>query len=138
MYRSVVYTSSAIKGFSEEALREVLAVSRRNNARDDVTGVLLFDSGSFLQVLEGEEKSLARVLRRIKADTRHHGVQVLFDGVVPERSFGEWSMGCATIDEEGAFALTPEAMSRKLAIDTPPVIRVMVRTFFHVQRRYAA
>ena len=52
----MIYTSAATKPISPKELQELLVISRRNNIRDGITGMLLFEDGTFLQVLEGEEE----------------------------------------------------------------------------------
>ena len=52
----VVYASAAVEAFSEVQLVQLLARARTNNERLGVTGLLLYDEGSFLQVLEGDAK----------------------------------------------------------------------------------
>ncbi len=52
---SLTYVSSAVRPFAEDELADLLAVSRQNNARLGITGMLLYKDGNFMQVLEGEE-----------------------------------------------------------------------------------
>jgi Sensors of blue-light using FAD len=55
---SVVYLSEASVPFSEKDLRELLTKSRENNSELGLTGMLLFKSGNFLQVLEGKKEKV--------------------------------------------------------------------------------
>ena len=70
----------------------ILAASRRNNARDRITGLLFFNGKRFLQVLEGEEAIVDTTFRRIQQDDRHYGLVVLSNREVAVREFGEWAM----------------------------------------------
>ena len=45
-----------------------------------------------MQLIEGSQEGIERLMIRIKRDTRHYDVQVLEDGPVPHRSFSGWSM----------------------------------------------
>ncbi len=74
----------------------ILAASRRNNARDRITGLLFFNGKRFLQVLEGEEAIVDTTFRRIQQDERHYGLVVLSDHMVSVREFGEWAMAYHT------------------------------------------
>ena len=89
----VAYVSSAVTLFSDAELEALLATSRANNQKVDVTGILLYKDGNFMQVLEGPKESVQSVLKRIEGDQRHRGVIRLFEQEKEERDFGEWSMG---------------------------------------------
>jgi hypothetical protein len=73
-------------------LRAILEVSRRNNARNGLTGALLFSRGSFGQILEGEYCAVERTFEHIQNDERHGDVVVLTFEPVTARGFGPWSM----------------------------------------------
>jgi hypothetical protein len=90
---SIVYTSTALHPFSDEDLGQLLVTSRANNARTGLTGMLLYRSGRFLQVLEGPEDSLKERMAIIGADSRHAGVRVLLREPIAERQFPDWTMG---------------------------------------------
>jgi hypothetical protein len=89
----IVYVSHEVRPLSTADLDALLEVSRRNNARLEVTGMLLYHDGDFMQVLEGEEEAVREILRRIMADSRHSGILVLDDTPVPDREFAGWWMG---------------------------------------------
>ena len=55
--------------------------------------MLLYHDGNFMQALEGPEAQVRQVYRRISEDPRHDGCIVLIQQPVPERTFGNWSMG---------------------------------------------
>ena len=105
MLYQLVYISAATQEFTQEDLKELLARSRRNNARVGVTGMLLFHEGSFIQVLEGECQVVEELFARIGRDPRHGGSRVLSRREIEAREFGEWSMGfrSATADELEGF-----------------------------------
>ena len=90
---SLVYVSSAVELFSNDDLVALLETSRRNNTRVGVTGMLLYKSGNFMQVLEGEEEKVREVHERIQADRRHRGLITLLEQRGDARQFGGWSMG---------------------------------------------
>ena len=136
MFRSVIYTSNATAGFTVRDLSDVLEASRRNNARWHLSGVLLFESGTFLQVVEGPAWPLGRALERIRGDARHSGLEVLSDMPTERRYFPDWAMGSRELDGDAVLALDEAGLAARLAPDTPPVVRVMLRTFFRVNAPY--
>ena len=89
----LIYASAATVDFSEEDLRKLLQVARRNNAKDGVTGMLVYQDGAFLQILEGDPAAVQRVYDKIEKDPRHNNVKLLLRTEIEERSFGEWQMG---------------------------------------------
>ena len=96
LYRLVYTSRNHLEGGEEEqkaAVAAVLAVSKRNNARVGVTGALLFNSGSFAQVLEGSQAAVETTFERIQRDPRHSDVAVLQCESVSARAFPNWSMG---------------------------------------------
>lgn len=89
----LVYVSSASRLFRPEDLADILAVSRRNNARAGITGLLLYAGGTIIQALEGPPSAVDEAYARIGRDDRHRGAQVLLREPTAERSFPEWAMG---------------------------------------------
>lgn len=72
----------------------IVEVSARNNARVDVTGLLLVHDGWFLQALEGPMEAVLTTYGRIVNDPRHGDCKVLHAAQVGARSFPDWHM-CA-------------------------------------------
>lgn len=106
LYR-IVYCSRNTTETGPEEFWRILAASRINNARDGVTGALLFSNGSFAQVLEGPLAVLERTFERIQCDPRHAGVTVLQFGPAEGRAFPDWSMAEAasvSVPADGATA----------------------------------
>lgn len=78
-------------------LAEILAVSDRNNRRDNLSGVLLVSRGRFFQVLEGAAQDLDRTLARITADPRHGNLHFIMRRNIQTRLFEQWGMVAARI-----------------------------------------
>ena len=97
MITQIVYASSAAPLFSPDDLADILAVSRRNNARDGVTGALLYSDGNGLQAIEGTAEAVDATYARVHADARHRGVLMLYRGTADERSFPDWAMGLPSL-----------------------------------------
>ena len=100
--RRIVYLSSATRPMSDADLVELLRASRVNNARDDVTGVLLYQAGHFIQLLEGESVVIDSIYARIEKDPRHHSCLRMLDGEADERLFADWSMAFRPADSLSA------------------------------------
>jgi hypothetical protein len=89
---SLSYVSSANRTYSREELGCLASVCVANNARDDVTGVLLYKGGNFMQLLEGPEAAVRRLYSIIGCDTRHRGLITLLQGAIEKRHFPGWAM----------------------------------------------
>jgi len=89
----LTYVSCAVAPFTNDQLRDLLVISERNNRRDEISGMLLYKDGNFLQVLEGTEDCVRQTYARIKLDMRHDGLITLLQGPQKERQFSSWSMG---------------------------------------------
>ncbi len=83
----LVYLSAATDEFSEDDLTDILAASRRNNPKRDITGMLLYSDGGFIQALEGPKQEVLDLYEKIEQDPRHSGAIMLANGPIEERSF---------------------------------------------------
>ena len=102
---SIVYASTATQPFSGEDLGELLTISRSNNDRLGLTGMLLYRSGRFLQVLEGPESAVKERMDVIADDPRHTAVRVLLHENLGSRQFPDWTMGYEPITDSMAEAM---------------------------------
>jgi hypothetical protein len=98
----LIYTSRQTKPFAPAELKKLLMAARYRNREADVTGMLVFHDGVFLQVLEGDEFDVRDIFTRIEKDPRHDTIGVLHRAATlgKRRLFGDWSMGFA--DAAGA------------------------------------
>ena len=103
----------------------ILKQATINNAREDLTGLLLRDRKHFLQFLEGEPKTLGGCLLRIGADRRHRRIRLLVSQSTETRLFRDWSLALAELPTQvrtlNSFARKIEGMdemSRALAVDS--------------------
>lgn len=117
-----VYLSHASRPFDEDTFHQVLEISRKNNARDHVTGLLLYHEGSILQVLEGERAALNACYYRISRDHRHHTCRLLVAEPSVSHIFPDWQMarfGMSDLEvaQRNQF-LNLQQLSERLAPDT--------------------
>lgn len=87
----LVYVSSANPA-APCPTQDILTISRRNNARDHISGLLYADAGRFLQALEGPEAAVEAAFARIRQDARHRAIVILSRRAVDRREFGHWEM----------------------------------------------
>ena len=95
LYRLVYCSRNLIAGSPDEidqAIQDILSVARLKNAQLGITGALMFNSGCFLQTLEGMHDPLMELFKHIERDNRHDEVSILTCEPIAERAFGNWSM----------------------------------------------
>lgn len=89
----LLYSSQALPSVNEDSVRDILQTSRKNNAQQGITGVLVFGGRVFMQVLEGSERSVLSTYLKILEDTRHSDCRIIHITPTEERLFGQWTMG---------------------------------------------
>jgi hypothetical protein len=80
-------------------LKNIVAVSKKNNQAQDITGALAFDDLWFIQTLEGERITVLQTFERLKEDERHANIMLVELRDIDQRLFGNWWMGLATRNE---------------------------------------
>ncbi|MGH8048611.1 MAG: BLUF domain-containing protein, partial [Chthoniobacterales bacterium] len=94
----LVYMSTSTRRLDEVQLMDILTVSRATNAAIEVTGLLLYKGGSFMQMIEGEEGTVRELFEKIVRDPRHYNVVTLLEGVHKARVFPDCAMGFQHLD----------------------------------------
>jgi len=113
---SLTYMSSAVRLPTEAEINHLLTRARIRNEREQVTGILLYDEGSFFQVIEGPKDGLERVYSAILADPLHRDVLELLYDPIDKREFEGWSMAYRAV---GVGVVVPDpALDAKLS--APP------------------
>ncbi len=129
----IIYMSTAVKPFTDAELKELLVKSRSDNLRDNITGMLLYSRGSFVQVIEGPKENIDTLYTKILADKRHRGILELANKAFELRNFPNWSMGFKVIDPaefkelEGYFNPIPN----QLFSEAPHASVAILKSFAH-------
>lgn len=98
---NLVYVSRAKEGLTEDDLLNIQRRAVSNNARSEITGVLLHSRGHFIQFLEGPPPNLAMLYAQIVQDQRHNDADCVLFAPAKERVFGDWSMGVIDLETIG-------------------------------------
>lgn len=88
----LVYLSHAKEGISYSDIQNILNSSKKYNEKNEISGVLIFREGYFLQLLEGEQDHVLETIGRIIQDRRHHHFQVIIEATSNQRIFNSWTM----------------------------------------------
>lgn len=97
-----VYQSNSLISRTEGAFRaelaSILETSARRNPKLGITGVLIYDRGRWVQLLEGPAASVDALLDDIEDDLRHALFQILWRTPAATRMFEQWSMAFMNAD----------------------------------------
>lgn len=105
---SLIYASRSTESFHEHEIPELLQQVRLANAKQQITGMLLYIGGSFLQVLEGPPELVDVVFCKLHTDKRHSQLRLIAREPLPERAFEGWTMMHKTLDPVEAGELIGE------------------------------
>ena len=76
---TIIYLSSATKLLSDDELNYLLKSSKIRNKKYNITGLLLYIDGDFLQVIEGEKQDVLNLFELIKKDERNRSIICVFN-----------------------------------------------------------
>lgn len=131
----IVYVSTASWSMTANDLNEIVDISRANNRRLNVTGLLLYLDHCFLQILEGPKEAVLALFPAIEHDPRHKGIRVLVQREITQRLFNGWTMGFDRPTESKApeiFQITHEAIENAVAPEKAAEIAVLLRNFYRI------
>ena len=128
--KCVTTASFATPGLQPIDLELIYRASIRNNARDGITGLLLFNGAVFVQTIEGPPDAVDRLLMRQAVDGRHCEMIVRDERKLWLRIFAAWSMGYMRLDGgwvEGQFDIV-EALSREMPAEIHDLLMELAQT----------
>lgn len=88
----LTYKSVATATPRSNDLEVLVGKARARNRSLDVTGMLLFENGCFLQTLEGPPVAVAELWSSIQRDARHKQIEVLSEHMAATRLFSDWDL----------------------------------------------
>lgn len=96
----LIYSSAATREITDDEIIILLTRARMKNARFGITGMLLFENGSFFQVLEGPAENVDVIYQEIAQDDRHTSIVTIIREPIFKRTFGDWTMGYSKFSSE--------------------------------------
>lgn len=88
----MIYVSTITDRTNSGAVQKILTTAKKNNDKHDLTGLLVFNSKYYLQVIEGGRVAVSALLGNLFSDDRHCEMVVLGVEQVDQRAFPNWSM----------------------------------------------
>ena len=105
MLKSLVYVSSSVGSISKADLLQILEKSSINNKIFNITGMLIYYDGTFVQALEGEASDIEKIMSKMSTDPRHKNIITIMDEEISEREFGDWEMGFRLLNPKDVQSL---------------------------------
>lgn len=99
MIHYICYTSIQSIEFDNEKLIDLFIKCKKNNIRNEITGMLLYSNGKFIQYFEGEKEDVKNLYDLISNDNRHESLVKIVEGLCLERQYSEWNMAFESLDE---------------------------------------
>jgi Sensors of blue-light using FAD len=97
---SLVYLSRAGEVFRKRDSRQQLKIrAQTENMKHDITGLLIYSEGIFLQIIEGTNTTIDSLYAKISHDPRHSELDLLTRTVSATRMFSKWSMGIVETED---------------------------------------
>jgi len=93
------YYSTAARPLTAQEMEALLIQASANNKRDNITGCLIAYMGRFIQVLEGDKKTILALYDKIKKDVRHTDVIIFSEDDIEKRTFPDWGMAYYPIED---------------------------------------
>lgn len=116
--RSLTYVSRTTDRMSESEFTQLALDAARLNALDGITGLLVYNGQRFCQTVEGSTMALESLLMRLRADPRHHALDVIEDELIPVRRFRSWDMQFIALpsDREAALQVARERLDSEVDV----------------------
>lgn len=112
----ILYCSMLTQSLPPQTVGQIVSRARTQNARHNITGLLVFDGMRFCQHLEGPADAVDELMKRIKEDPRHVDVKVVYEAPLSVRRYSGFGMGLAECEGPhlmaGVHALQGEAALR--------------------------
>ena len=130
--RCIIYLSSATNLMTDAEIEALLVSARNSNAAQNITGVLMYLDGNFVQYIEGPEDNLLKTYNHISSSPKHKDIIKIMDKSIAVRNFPDWLMGSTMITKSELFKL--KALDVKERFNNETVIAQFLKTIIDVER----
>lgn len=96
-----MYVSQGFHGLSGQEVEAIASNAAKRNAKHNVTGMLAYNSQSFMQLLEGESEDVRSIMQIIEEDDRHCAITYIRQDERESRECPDWSMRSLTTPMQG-------------------------------------
>ncbi len=134
----IVYLSVSKRELTEKELADFLTNIRAKNKKLKVSGLLLYNKGMFIQVIEGEKNTILNLFQNVTNDNRHSNIVKLLEEDIVRRSFPDWSMGFKIISYKETENIPgfSDLLKEEAAFEPIPGIAEQVMILLNSFRKY--
>jgi hypothetical protein len=98
MPHTLCYVSSAKSSLTDLDIDHLFRVNKRNNTEYGISGILVYNYGNFLQILEGDKQKIYFLFEKISQDSRHNNIIKLIDASTDEHIFEGYDSGFVIVE----------------------------------------
>jgi len=102
----IMYTSTATaqsSAFVPAGLSTIARACRENNPSYGISGALYYRYGQYLQIIEGEPKTVNQLMRNILKDRRHEKCLIHVETLIHKRTYPKWQCQLSMIIERDPY-----------------------------------
>lgn len=132
----VLYVSEALVGPDSPGEGDVFLSAVLNNPRLGISGHLHREGRFFVQYIEGEDETVDRLMRTIRSDTRHRGLEVRGSHAIRRRRFGDWCMVLSP-KSRTSYARWAKLSGVPESLESAPAARLIAYFRFLDRERFA-
>ncbi len=100
MFYGICYVSTSNESMNTNELKQLFDFCTSKNIKQGISGVLLHNSGNFLQYFEGTKEEIKNLYyTKIKKDTRHKNIITIFEKEINNQYFTGYNAGFTSIIE---------------------------------------
>lgn len=92
-FKSLIYVSKAEENVDYDEILNILTHSWKYNHNSYVSGMLLYDNGHFMQIIQGPILTIDTLYARIENDSRHTDIKLIGEELLHERDCSGWGIG---------------------------------------------
>ncbi len=105
MLYSICYVSTSSQDLNSSELKQLFEFCAIKNITKNISGILLHNSGNFLQYFEGDEVKIKELYySKIKKDNRHKNIITVFEKKIDNLYFTGYKAGFTSVIEENQTA----------------------------------
>lgn len=137
---ALVYVSCACGPLPAADIDAMLALATRRNRDCGVSGLLVFDGGTFMQCLEGPAPAVLATFERIRVHPWHQPVTELLRCALVRREFADWPMAYLALAGCDPGGQRPSADEQRAALQLlahPATTALMLLSAFYARRPLA-
>ncbi len=103
MLKTICYISDSRINKSITDFNNLIRTAKTNNAKNNITGILVYKNNNFLQVFEGAPETVDTIFDKIRMDQRHQNIFKIIDTSIDQRIFEEYKFGFTVVSDKNAL-----------------------------------